>query len=289
MSQDVAVGTETPAVRTLAGFLRLVEIEAVDCQRYPTLVEQLRTGAVHAIVIHQVYPEATLRRVVARLESHDPPFQQTWFPEAFRSFFYGRNLNLDEPSLPHYFADAHSFHQQLNELFAPDKSPQQHVADLIGQLDQSRAFRAAPGPNADDSYMFTTIRGHLEGGFIPAHCDNEQSLRPSYQHLATLVEGHIMSFVLSLGAPLQGGELQVYNHLYSPQATAAMNDDRTGLDVDPESLPSVRFRLPAGTMILVDSGRYLHRVTPVGGVKKRWAMCSFFARSVDHQQLYCWG
>ena len=49
------------------------------------------------------------------------------------------------------------------------------------------------------------------------------------------------------------------------------------------------FRLPPGAMIVLDSGRYLHRVTPVIGPHKRWTACSFMARSRARDATYCWG
>jgi hypothetical protein len=41
---------------------------------------------------------------------------------------------------------------------------------------------------------------------------------------------------------------------------------------DVSTLASVSFRLPPGALILLDSGRYLHRLTPVQGARKRWTV-----------------
>ena len=41
--------------------------------------------------------------------------------------------------------------------------------------------------------------------------------------------------------------------------------------------------------VIVDSGRYLHQVSPVIGPKKRWTVCSFMALNRDKGAMYCWG
>lgn len=72
----------------------------------------------------------------------------------------------------------------------------EHLSGLLSALDAGRPLRAAPGPAPGQRYMFTTLRAHASQGYIPAHCDNEMRLRPSYRHLASLVEAPILSFVL---------------------------------------------------------------------------------------------
>ena len=67
-----------------------------------------------------------------------------------------------------------------------------------------------------------------------------------------------------------------------------MNDD-AGARVGVDRLASVSFRLPAGTLIVLDSGAHLHRVAPVVGTTLRWTACSFMARSRGRDAVYCWG
>ena len=49
------------------------------------------------------------------------------------------------------------------------------------------------------------------------------------------------------------------------------------------------FRLQPGDMIVVNSGHFLHRVTPVVGETVRWTACSFMAESKAGDRIYCWG
>jgi hypothetical protein len=264
-----------------ASFFRTLEIDSADAGHQADAFDRLRRGDLQGILV--------LHAVVERLERHDPPLLQTWFPEAFRAFFYGENLNLAHPDLRAYFSAAATFHQQLRQLFPPGLGLTEHLAGILAQLDHGRPFQAPPGPSPGDEYMFTTLRCHLEGGYIPAHCDNEQALRPSYRHLRTLVEPHMMSFVLALTMPEGGGALEIFDYQAPALAQTLMNDDRSRGKVNVAGLASVSFRLAPGTMIIVDSGRFLHRLTPVVGPRHRWTACSFMALSRRGDAIYCWG
>jgi hypothetical protein len=137
--------------------------------------------------------------------------------------------------------------------------------------------------------MFTTLRAHAESGYLPAHFDNEQRLRPAYRHLRTLVELNMMSFVLVLAEPQAGGALEVFDLCVEPEDARLLSDDSVTVRPDVSLLESVSFSLPAGTLIVLDSGRYLHRLTPVLGARKRWTACSFMARARARAATYCWG
>jgi len=273
---------------TSASFFRTLEIDAADATRHADAFDRLRAGALQGVLVHNVYAAPALAPVVEGLERHDPPFMKTWFPEAFRAFFYGENLNLAHPDLSDYFREAARFNEQLRALFPPGLGLAEHLAGILAQLDHGRPFQAPPGPHPGQEYMFTTLRAHLEGGYIPAHCDNEQALRPTYRHLRTLIEPHMMSFVLAFTMPEAGGALEIFNHRAPELAQRPMNDDRAS-KVNLAGLDSVSFRLAPGSMIVVDSGRLLHRLTPVVGSRTRWTACSFMARSRGGDAVYCWG
>lgn len=283
-------GTCAGEARALGGFLRTLEIGAGEAVRHEDALDRLRGGDLQALLVHGVYDTAVLERTVERLERREPAFLQTWFPEKFRSWFYGRNLNLADPALPGYFEEAARFHAQLEELFAPQAGVAERVGGLLAQLDRGRPFLPAPGPRPGTHYMFTTLRAHLEGGFIPAHFDNEQRLRASLRHLSTQLELHTLSFVLALSMAEAGGALEVFDLAVEPEDARMLSDDSAaGAKPDVTRLASVSFRLPPGTLILLDSGRYLHRLTPLQGARKRWTACSFFALSRDRTANCCWG
>jgi hypothetical protein len=159
---------------------------------------------------------------------------------------------------------------------------------VLSAIDNGRPFGPPPGPRPGEAYMFTTLRAHLEGGYIPAHFDNEMAVRPSYEHLLTLIAPRLFSFVLALTRPEGGGALEVFDLTGPAVGEKPQNVDgrrRPDLSV----VARVSFRLPPGSMIVMDSGRFLHRVTPVTGTVKRWTACSFMAKSRSGEANYCWG
>lgn len=277
------------AVRRLGGFLRLLELDAAAAGGHPDAFDRIRSGDLQGVVLHDLYPREILAAAVERLERHDPPFLQTRFPPEFRSWFYGRNLNLSSPDLGRYFDEAALFDEQLAALLPPEHGFTTYLAGLLAALDHGRLFVAAPGPQPGQRYMFTTLRAHQEGGFIPPHFDNEQNFRPSYRHLRTRVEPHIVSFLLALTQAEGGGALEVFDLRCEPQDAKFLNADGIAGKPDPATLDAVSFRLPPGSMIVLDSGRYLHRLTPVLGARKRWTACSFMALSRGREAMYCWG
>jgi hypothetical protein len=271
-----------------APFYRVIEFDAAEAGSHSDAFDELRRDRLHAVIVHGVYSPETLAPVVERLERHDPPFLQTWFPEPFRSFFYGRNLNLAAPDLAGYFGEARDFSLHLRELFPAGLALERRVTSVLSAIDRGRRFGPPPGPRPGEAYMFTTLRAHLEGGYIPAHFDNEMALRPSYRHLMTLIEPRLFSFVLALTRPEAGGALEVFDFTGPPLGERPQNvDGRARPDLS--SVASVSFRLPPGSMIVMDSGRFLHRVTPVSGPIKRWTACSFMAESRSGDGSYCWG
>ncbi|MEZ6125310.1 MAG: 2OG-Fe(II) oxygenase [Planctomycetaceae bacterium] len=282
---------QSPVRRQLGtpqAFFRHLELHADQADLCSHVISELRSGSLTGIVVRGVYDEGFMADVTQRLEAHDPPFLKTMFPEKFRSWFYGRNLNLMGTDPATYFQQAAEFQQHMQQLFPEKRGFQQTVMKLLSELDGGRPYRAAPGPDVGQSYMPTTFRGHAEGGYIPPHCDNEQSVRPAYEHLATMVSPHMYSMILMIAAADAGGDLEVFDYHIEPQEAG----ERTGAiagKVDLNQLSSVQIRLQPGDMVIVDSGRYLHQVTPVIGPTTRWVACSFMAHSRERNAVYCWG
>lgn len=273
-------------VEVLGGFFRLLQLDAAATANHPGAFERLRRSDVHGILLHGVYAPDELTAVGDHLVRRDPPFVQTSFPEEFHSWFYGINLNLAHPDLVGYFEEAAVFNEQLAGIFPRGRGVTDYLAGLMQQLDDGRRFVAPPGIRPRQRYMFATLRCHMEGGHIPAHVDNEFALRRSYRHLRELVEPPILSIVLALAEAREGGALKIFDFR---QDTAGDFATSGPIEANLAALDAVSFRIPAGSAIILDSGRYLHEVTPVIGAQPRWTLCSFMARSKDHGAMYCWG
>lgn len=286
LEMTMSRSNEPGGVQILGGFFRLLEIDVADVPAHTDAFDRLRRTDLHGVLVHGVYRADELAAIGERLASHDPPFLQTSFPEEFHSWFYGRNLNLAHPDLEGYFEEAAEFNRQLGELFPEGRGVSGYLTGLMEQMDGGRPFQAPPGFRSSQRYMITTLRCHMQGGHIPAHVDNEFALRRSYRHLRELVEPPILSIVLALAAADDGGALKIFDFR---QDTAGNFEASGPIEVDTRGVASVSFRIPEGSAIILDSGRYLHEVTPVIGAAPRWTLCSFMALSREHEAMYCWG
>ncbi len=270
-------------------FLKVATADARRPESHADLLARLRKDDVQAVVIENLFTSAECDRIVADLEANRHGFPKTYFPEAFQSFFFGANLNLAHPDLADYFAMTPAFDQALDALMRPYGGFGHRVLGVLAVLDSGRPYQAPPGPDAARCYMATTVRGHDQAGYIPPHFDNEQIKRPSFNHLMPLIEGDIFSFVVTLRRSLEGGALEVYDVTADRFGESFVNRDGPGPKPDLSAHERVTFDVADGTMVVVRSGRYLHRLSPVGGGRTRWTFCSFMAQSRADDAIFCWG
>src|SRR5580698_5764185 len=192
-------------------FFPTATVAAEEAGKSPHILTQLRAREIDGIIVKQVYDRAICDGVCAELESGRHGLIRTDFPAKFAAFFYGINLNLTHPDLREYFAEAPKFRDGLERLLPGERGLQGTLTHLMSDLDQGTGYAPAPGPQPGSSYMFTTIRAHLPGGYIPAHFDDEQAARPSYRHLLSLIQMKLFSFVLAFSQAEDGGALEIFN------------------------------------------------------------------------------
>jgi len=272
-----------------SSFFRTRVIRAGDAAQAPDAIRQMRAGACDGILVRDVYTPDACARVVDRLEAGDHGLVRMGFPAAMRAFFLGINLNLVGPDLTRYFQETPRFHDRLRALFGEDSDLQTRVTGLLSALDGGRPYIAAPGPAIGQTHMFTTLRAHLPGGFIPPHFDNEQAFRDSYRHITPRIGADLFSFVLAFSQTEDGGALEVFDLHHGGQAYRMADGPLDASHLPLDGVESVRFHLAPGEMILINSGRFLHRVTPVIGTTTRWTACSFMAESRSGDAVLCWG
>jgi 2OG-Fe(II) oxygenase superfamily len=270
-------------------FFRTVTVDAAQAGQSPDVLTRMRAGEIDGIIVKHVYDRATCDAVRSELEAGRHGLIRTDFPSKFAAFFYGINLNLAYPDLKQYFAEAPRFRDGLSALLAGGLDLESHVTRLLSALDQGCDYAAAPGPAGGTDYMFTTIRAHLPGGYIPPHFDDEQAARPSYRHLMSLIRTRLFSFVLAFSQGEDGGALEIFNLRPEREGQRIAVGDRSASKPDLDAVEKVSFRLDPGDMIIFNSGHYLHRLTPVVGERIRWTACSFMAESSTPGRVYCWG
>ena len=270
-------------------FFPTVTVAAADAAQSPQLLTRLRRREIDGLVVKAVYDRATCEALRAELEAGRHGLIKTEFPAKFAAFFYGINLNLAHPDLKDYFAEAQRFRDGLSRLLSGGLDLQHRVTRLFSALDRGCDYAPAPGPEPGSTYMFTTIRAHLAGGHIPAHFDDEQAARPSYRHLLPFIQMKLFSFVLAFSQAEEGGALEIFNLQPEKAGQRIAVGDRSAVKPDLDAAEKVSFRLDPGDLIVFNSGRYLHRVTPVKGPRVRWTACSFMAEARMPDRVYCWG
>jgi len=271
------------------GFFQTVTVDAKDAAGSPDLLTRLRRREIDGVVIKGVYDASACADIRSILEQGQHGLIRTDFPAKFAAFFYGINLNLTHPDLKDYFAEAPKFREGLQRMFPGPFDLERRLTSLMSTLDGGIEYAAAPEPQSGASYMFTTIRAHMPGGYIPPHFDDEQAARPSYRLLLPLIQLKLFSFVLAFSKAEEGGALQVFNLHPAQDNQRIASGDRSTAKLDLDGVESVSFRLDPGDMIVFNSGHHLHRVTPVVGQTVRWTACSFMAESKARDRVYCWG
>lgn len=270
-------------------FFPTATVAAEEAGKSPHILTQLRAREIDGIIVKQVYDRAICDGVCAELESGRHGLIRTDFPAKFAAFFYGINLNLTHPDLKEYFAEAPAFRDGLSRLFPGELDLERRVTRLLSSLDQGCDYAVAPGPHSGTNYMFTTIRAHLPGGYIPPHFDDEQASRPTYRHLLSLIRMKLFSFVLAFSQAEEGGALEIFKLKPDKDGQRIAVGDRSAAKPELDGVEKVSFRLEPGDMIIFNSGHYLHRLTPVVGARTRWTVCSFMAESKTANRVYCWG
>lgn len=270
-------------------FFDTLAIDAADAARFPDAIRRMRRAEFHGLLLRGVYGAAECARLVERLEAGRTGLVCSDFPPAMRGHFLGMNLNLTPPDLIAYFRAAPEFRAGLRRLFAGSIDLETRIGGLLSALDEGRPYRAAAGSEPELDHMFTTLRAHLTGGFIPPHFDNEQAYRDSYRLIVPQIGGDLFSFVIAFSQPEAGGELEIFDLQHGGRRFRMIDGPEDASRLNLDGVPSVRFRLAPGEMILFNSGRYLHRVNPVKGPVTRWTACSFMAESRGGDQVLCWG
>lgn len=270
----------------MSNFFPLQTISADQAASHPDLLTKLWRDEINGLLVQDVYTAEQCATIAGRLERGQHRLIRSEFPAPFKSFFLGLNLNLLPPDLGPYFAQVEPFHRALDELFAGMPSVRHRVPSVLASLDDGRPYRAAPGGTT--GHMFTTLRGHLPGGFLPAHFDDEQGHRPGYRFVAPQIASPLVSFVLAFSTAEEGGATEVFDFEHGNRTYRMVDGPNEASHLASQAKASRRIKLQPGEMVLFRSGRILHGVTPVGGQRTRWTACSFMAQSRDGSVI-CWG
>lgn len=269
--------------------LRILHLTANQAADSSNPIQSMRAGILDGILMTDVFSLQECQAIRQQLADNTNGMIKSNFPDVMRSFFLGLNLNLAEDYFSHYWSEASRFNDQVENLLSGIGGLQKRVLELLSSLYGGLRFSAPPGPSGDTEHMITTFRCHMEGGFIPAHFDNEQNRRSSYKFLNTQIRGDLFSFVLVFGAPIGGGQLEIFDYRRGSRVFHMNGGAEDAQHIDLTGVASQSFSLQPGSMLIFNSGQLLHRLNPIEGSTPRWTACSFMSESKDGSCVYLWG
>ena len=207
-------------------------------------------------------------------------------------------LGTDTPATPTYRAprgttlDAYlssaEKHRQDSAVFAPGFDATAEVRKTLSAFSGGRPVDVAQSSDGR-SWVPFTIRRMADGKQIGIHHDYHYKL-DVYSELSKQADTTtLISYVATLRAPEQGGELFVYG------ATSDMPDVPKLANGFSYDLPAIEARYDAvrlvpreGDLFLLAAGRCLHRVARVSGPRARITMGGFLALTADRSRVVFW-
>jgi hypothetical protein len=261
-------------------------------------IDDLYAGAVDVVVARHALDTDRLRAVGDRLDAADEA--PDWARPNIRMPVEDLQLlGTDTPATPTYaaprgatldayLASAARHEAQAAAVFPADFPIDRAVTSMLARFAGGRPVQLATASDGR-RYVPYTIRRLVEGRQIGIHHDHHYSLE-LYRELAALLDTRtLLSFVVTLRAPVAGGELFVYG---------ATSDDPdlprlpNGFAYDLAAIESRCDRaciVPGvGDLFLLAAGRCLHRVGPVVGPRARITLGGFLALDAAHQRVLYW-
>ena len=278
--------------------VRFLDVDARDTSTVANGIEDMYDEGLDVMVVRGALDRGTLASVGEQLDSGSR--EVAWSrPNEKMPIEDLQLLGTDTPATPTFQAPRGASLEAYLSSAAAHASRARAVFD--GGFDAEREIRAALGrfsgarpvqlPRATDgrAYVPFTIRRIVDGKQIGVHHDYHYRL-DLYKELAQQVDTRtLVSYVATLQAPNDGGELFVYG---------ATSDDTdlpklaNGYSYDLEAIEQrydrVRVVTQPGDLFLLASGRCLHRVGRVSGPRARITMGGFLALDKSRERVLFW-
>lgn len=271
----------------------IVGIDAIEdlADAIESMAELRRCG----VIVRGAFPADLRARAVAQLDS--PTLDKFWSsPNAGLSGGEIRVIgdaatptftSLRGPSAVRYARNAQRHPQQVAAVFGEAGRPTEVVAQLLSHLFGGRP--AAPATLAGgQAWVPYSFRALDPGEQIFAHHDNHYGLEV-YRALDTdLDRTLLLSWFVTLASPEAGGALVVYGLWGSdpnPPLLATRFLDIVALE---QRFNRYSCDLRAGDLVVFNAGRFVHRVTPVEGVRPRLTLGGFLTVDRARTRLAFW-
>jgi hypothetical protein len=268
--------------------ITFIEIDADEAHEHGQIIEKMTTAQCTGVVVRGVLPQDLLQTAV--VQGRSSAVMDRWgSPNAgmvggeIRTIGHAATPTFTAfggPTLDGYARSVDEHELCTHEMF-DGRSPTPHVQKIFSHLFESRPART-PRLDAHRHWAPYNFRSLDPGVQIYSHHDNHYGL-DIYQHLDSQYDRRVLlSWFVVLQAAESGGELIVYG-LWGSDPNPPMLPTRF-LDTNTLERDFLKHQVPlrAGDLVIFDSGRHVHRVTPVHGHQSRLTLGGFL--TVDHER-----
>lgn len=259
-------------------------------------LQRIYEGSLSCLVIKGAFPEDELSEASARLLSPN----QRW-SEPNKGMKGGEIKTIGAAATPtfssfsgpdevRYLESARAL-PALNGALFDDLDPLEHLRDLFSELGGGASARPPRFMRSGEdlgAWLPFNYRALDEGEQIYTHHDQHYRL-PIYEGMpSTLDRSTALSWFVTLQRPESGGELILYG-LWGSDPEPPMLPTRF-MDTEALEADYLRAQVPLerGDLVIFDSGRFVHRVTPVNGPRPRLTLGGFMTFSHDRSALAFW-
>lgn len=278
--------------------VRSAELPAMDGATLADGIGDIYAGRLDVIVARQALDVATLTQAGDELDT-DKPGPAWDRPNVAAPLDDVRLLGTDSPATPtfrkprgvslqDYLASSAAHAQDTAGVFKPGFDAVEAIRSALSRFAGGRPVEVA---RSDDGRQFVplTIRKLVAGTQISVHHDLHFGL-DLYRELVHYIDtSTLVSFVATLRAPVQGGELVVYGATSDAIDLPRMpNGFAYDLQAIEQRYERGSFRTLEGDLFLLAAGRCLHRVERIVGPRSRITMGGFLALDAAHSRVIFW-
>ena len=278
--------------------VRSVDVSANDVDKVANGIEELYDDSLDVIVIRRALPVAPLAAAAEQVDRDD--LEKGWArPNQKMPTEDIQLLGTDTPATPTYrdprgasldayLNSAVRHRDAAGAIFDHAFNPLTEVQHALSRMSGGRPVEVARASDGRE-YVALTVRRLGDGKQIGIHHDYHYPL-PMYSELAPRLDTRtLVSFVVTLQRPSQGGDLLVYGVTpTTPDAPKAPNGFSWDLAAIEQRYDSARFTTEAGDLFLLASGRCLHRVDSIAGPRARVTMGGFLALDKARRSVVFW-
>ncbi len=282
-------------IATSKPLYNLVEIDAKDLARqYPDGIANICDRKIDGLIIENFLCAEDITKVVNQLNQKGP-FEGSPFGDIL---IYGPALYVSDANTEDYCDQATQFRKYCRHLFRGGVDFETRLRSVLGMMSGGREVEVPKAVDGSE-YTPTTIRVLEEGQFMGWHFGNQfLHCTPGYKYLATQINTDVhLGYFLVLSAAEAGGELILYdlewdqtewtdtenggrkrNGMVNGQLIADVMEEYAQMPISPK----------AGSLVIFDDSRILHRVSTVQGPRRRITVGGFVAFSQQKDKVYYW-